>query len=366
MRILNTYIAKNLLIVFTASIVVMTFLMISASVLRVLKYVQAAGFEAIFQIILLSFPEALTYAMPIAMLVATTLVFSRMSAENEITAMRASGIGLWEITAPGLLMSIIVSCICFYLNMNVIPNAKFQIRNFGKTVGINNPTAILEEGESVKLGDEQSIFIERREGNKLFNVKMEFSKDQKIVREIHAKTGDIKTYPAEKRFELVLNNIVIKEFKINPDGSPKISRIPGESITVPYDAAHEINKQPLARKGKYLGLTDTLARIKIREEEGDTKKATYLLFTINKQMALALSPFAFFIMGMPFGFRSSRSETSAGLIMAVFIMIAYFIVIFIAEAVKKKANLHPEIIVWLPNIIYQIVGIYLLRRISKT
>ena len=366
MRILNTYISKNLLVVFTASIIVMTFLMISASVLKVLKFVQAAGFEAIFQIVLLSFPEALSYAMPIAMLVATTLVFSRMSAENEITAMRASGIGLWEITAPGLLMSIIISCICFYLNMNIIPNAKFQIRNFGKTVGINNPTAILEEGESVKLGNNQSIFIEKRDDNKLFNVKMEFSKDQKIVREIHAKTGDIQTYPAEKRFELILNNIVIKEFKTNADGTTQITRVPGDSITVPYDAAHEINKSNLARKGRYLGLTDTLARIKILEEEGKTTKSTQLLFNINKQMALALSPFAFFIMGMPFGFRSSRAETSAGLIMAVFIMISYFVVIFIAEAVKKKANLHPEIIVWLPNVIYQIVGIYLLRRISKT
>lgn len=366
MRILNTYITKNLLLVFSASIIVMTFLMISASVLRVLKYVQAAGFEAIFEIVLLSFPEALTYAMPIAILVSTTLVFSRMSAENEITAMRASGIGLWEITAPGLVLSIIVSILCFHLNMNVIPNCKFQIRNFGKTIGINNPTAILEEGRSVQLDNGQSIFIEKREGNKLYNVKMELSKNSKIDQEIHAKFGEIKTYPREKRFELILNEIVIKEFKLKADGTMQINRIPGDSITVPYDAAHEINKQPLARKGKYLGLTDTLARIKILEEQNKTKNATYLLFSINKQMALALSPFAFFIMAMPFGFRSSRAETSSGLIVAVFIMIAYFIVIFLAEAVKKKANLHPEIIVWIPNVIYQIVGIFLLRRISRT
>ena len=50
-------------------------------------------------------PEVLAFSIPIAMLVTVILVFSRMSAENEITALRASGISLWQITAPALILS---------------------------------------------------------------------------------------------------------------------------------------------------------------------------------------------------------------------------------------------------------------------
>ena len=103
MNILNRHILKNLLYVFTASLLVLTFILVLGLMIKILSRMDSTVSQVfIFQMFLMLLPKILAYAIPIATLVSVTLVFSRMSAENEITAMRASGISLWQIVNPAI------------------------------------------------------------------------------------------------------------------------------------------------------------------------------------------------------------------------------------------------------------------------
>ncbi|MCM8527701.1 MAG: LptF/LptG family permease, partial [Lentisphaeraceae bacterium] len=84
MKTLNTYVAKNLLIVFTAAIVVMSFIMLAGQLIKMLDLLSSGvSFSSFATLFLFVLPETLSFSLPIAILVAVILVFSKMSAENE-------------------------------------------------------------------------------------------------------------------------------------------------------------------------------------------------------------------------------------------------------------------------------------------
>ena len=121
MFILNWYVTKNFLATFTMSIVVLTFAMTGANLMRVIEYI-SQGLSPLIagKFLLLALPMALAFAIPWASLVSIMLVFGRMSADNEITAMRACGISILQIISPIIVSSFLLTCVCLWLQLQPV------------------------------------------------------------------------------------------------------------------------------------------------------------------------------------------------------------------------------------------------------
>ena len=106
MKILAKYITRQTLVTLAMTMGVFTFVLLLARILRQLSDLlvnRAVGLDVIAQFLLLVTPAVLSFSLPMAMLARALLVFGRMSADNEIVAMRASGIGLGRVAAPVIL-----------------------------------------------------------------------------------------------------------------------------------------------------------------------------------------------------------------------------------------------------------------------
>ena len=138
-----------------------------------------------------------------ATLTACLLGFGRLASDNEITAIRASGISIFRIATPVIIMSIIISLFLIPLNDQLIPKARFISRSILKEIGMKRPTAFLEAGTFIKDFENYIIFIYAIEGNKLRNIRIYQPQEGKQTRTVVAEEGEIIPIPEKNIIKFI-------------------------------------------------------------------------------------------------------------------------------------------------------------------
>ena len=103
----------------------------------------------------------------------------------------------------------------------------------------------------------------------------------------------------------------------------------------------------------------------IRLTKQMNKDSTELEVELNQRIAFALSPIAFLLLGLPLAIRTSRRETSVGLFLSVILAGAFFLSIILCESLSSRPYLFPQYLLWLPNIVFQVLGAVMTVKISK-
>ena len=342
----------------------MSFILMSGIIFKLFN--KGATFYNIGEIILLITPESLSFSMPLALLVATMLTYSRLSSDSELTAMRSSGINMWQIISPPLLLSIIIAIICFFLQFYLIPNCKYELRTKIKSIALENPSLFIMPEESVRIFNNQFIYVDKKDGNQLTGVFIKiFDKNERIIQTINAKSGSILYNKENHRINLPLQQVTILNYKYTENRPPSIVRLNAEK----WQFIHQIqgNQQPLLKRDKYLDLGGILVRHRLLNEQKSPKKnQDFLAFQIHKKMALSLSALALVMISLNFGLQSGRREVGYTLLLTMGLALSYFVLIAISSAVLSTNATAANILIWLPNIVYQVVGIFGIRKISST
>ena len=165
MRTLHLYLTRQMLATLGMTVFVFTlFLLLGNAIKEVLKLVinREATIGLALHAIALLIPYVLAYSLrPIGMLTAALLVFGRFSADQELTAARASGISLISLISPVLLLSVAVSGLCAWLNCDIAPASRMAYKKLLYQAMVSNPADLLQSGESTPFGD-MEIYVGKR------------------------------------------------------------------------------------------------------------------------------------------------------------------------------------------------------------
>ena len=101
------------------------------------------GWNLIGEFFLLSLPFTVAMTLPMAVLVSTLYAFSRLAAENEITAMKASGIGMTRVMIPVLLGATCIAAFMLFFNDQVLPRANHRLSTLQQDIARKKPTFAL-------------------------------------------------------------------------------------------------------------------------------------------------------------------------------------------------------------------------------
>ena len=365
MKTLNAYIARSLLLTTLIGIGILTFVMLSANLIKIFELLsRGVATSVLLRFVLYLLPDMLTFTIPLALLCSAVLVFSRLAANNEITAMRASGISLWQTVSPALLMSIVLSGICLWLHAKAGPECRYLASQLKRTEAVKNPMALIEPGRFVELPG-YVICVGKRQGNNLSDIHVcVLGKDGKLSQDITANRGTVSINQDERILELALEEATIASVDLS--GKPEqsdLGRFASKTFSFPLNYGEELDKRPLTRKLKYMDISMIFGRIYIDNARGINTTPHYV--ELHQRLSLALSPFAFLLIGIPFGVRSRRSETSVGLLLCLILALGFYVFLMLADGLKYQSGLHPEFLVWLPNILYQAGGLWALVAIAK-
>ncbi len=344
---------------FLSAIGILTFFMVGGRLYKIIdKLMEGVPLSAFLIMIGYMLPVVLSFTIPFAMLVSVMLIFGRLSADNEITAMRACGVSITQIIAPILLVAYLLSGLCLYLQLDIGPSLLGASRAILKNVALDNPTALIEPGRSVHYNN-YIIYVGEKDGEKLSDIQLISIDDSKrVAADITASTGTMTVDKIKK----VINLNLFQCQSINQPYSNSKSTMTSDKLTINIDYGKQLGNKRLATRPKYMNTTQLFAQMQIARKHN--LATTGLEIEMNRRIAMALAPIAFVLLGLPLAIRTSRRETSVGLFLGVILSIVYFMAIIIFISLESKAFLFPQYLLWLPCILYQVAGITMIYKIA--
>src|SRR6516165_11823364 len=170
MCILHRMILWELAKVFTLSLLGITGILLMAGIVAEASQ-QGLGPSQIVAIIPLLIPSTLPYTIPATTLFATCVVYGRLSADNEILAIKSAGINILKVIWPGMLLGLVMSCLTMGMYYRIIPYSHHLMRTmFLKDVEQLMYTVLKRERKIEQPKLAYAIFVNRVEGKKLINV----------------------------------------------------------------------------------------------------------------------------------------------------------------------------------------------------
>lgn len=419
MRTLNRYIFWDYLIIFLAALGLITFVMTIGAVVKAID-LMARGISPMLlaRFFLQNVPYILSFSMPISTLFATLLLFGRLSMDNEISAMKACGISLWRLAAPLILASIFFTAICVYINSEVAPVAKHANRELLRNAGVEEPLNLLEEGRFIHDFPGLMIYVGRKNGAEVKDVvAYELDPEGTVKRSVRAKHGTIEPDNENRLLRVKLYDVRIEmPDAADPNDVSKTTYVNAEYYPVKLDFEEMLKggSGPMKRGHMTLSSLMDLTRyarriapmtpeerlVEEKKNDGDrlyfdyqvesgdlSFKKQLALFTTrrmllqlkpedleieasrmsieaNSRVSIAIGCFTFMLIGIPLGVKSHRKETSVGMILSLGVVFAYYIFIVIAKALAEYPWIHPDLFLWIPLVVAQILGFRLIRRAS--
>jgi len=164
LRILTRYVLRQLVAPFMFAAVLLTALMMLDVVAdRFGSLVgKGLGWRPVAEVFLYSIPFMFAVIVPMAVLVAVLYVFNRLAADNEISAMKASGVSLARITAPVVLVAAILAVGLVEFNNTILPESNHKLSLLLQSIGRKSPTFALPEREVRELADGKLFLVAQK------------------------------------------------------------------------------------------------------------------------------------------------------------------------------------------------------------
>ena len=383
MKTLHKYLARQVVASLLMTVAVFTFVLLLGNVLReILRLLvdRLATLGIVIEAVGLLIPWVWVFALPMAMLTATLLVFGRFSADQELTAARASGISLLSLIPPILLLSLALCAASAVVNMEFGPRCRVAYKNllFKVTVGLSN--AQFPEGQSIRDFPGYIFSVGKNRKQNLEDVRVYRLEDRTYI---SAPRGRVEVDALNKKITVRLFNAKsvtlgngrmdvgsAEELPLTFDLNPPSKEAPNTDIsdmtfTQLNDKLRDLEKI-INRPLSVHGLTPEEQRNILRELERQRSDLTSpIRVYIHRQAAFSFACFGFALVGIPLGIRVHRRETNVGVAIALMLVMIYYSFILVGQALSARPEFAPHLIVWLPNFIFQAAGAVLLWRANR-
>ena len=380
MGTLNKYILRQVAGAAFMTVALFVFVLVLGNVMKEVVGDLAAGRLSIgffLYIVALLIPGVIPYALPMGMLTGILLVFGRMSAQSEVVAIKACGRSIYSMAVPVFFIAILASLFSVGINFNYAPIADRTYKSALKNLIRNNPLQFIQPGSFIKDFPGYIIYANSEENKELLGFRIwELDKQGRSRVSIQADKGVLDYNDKTDEIVLTLKNGSAEKAR---DDDPENLRIP--LPTARFDEL--VIKLPLSEiiggmdKGntrlKLMTFSELMAARDTwhpRPIEETTPELAYrdkieVRIQIQKNFAMAFSIFSMVVLAVPLGIKASRSETFANVAIALALAMSYYMMIVVISWLEKYPHIRPDLLIWLPNLLFQTAGCCLIYRSSK-
>ena len=367
MKIIDRAISRELAVNVLFSIFVLSLVLVVGNILRKLLPLLVnhdVPVEYLITFIAYILPFSLIFTIPWGLLTAILLVFGRLSADNELIALRANGVSIARICVPLAAVALACCAICFWLNVSVAPAAQEALRSTIYDLATRNPMALFDSDQVIDQFPGRKIYVGKKEGNKLENIIVfEMNDDDVLIRVTHARSGMLEADLPNKR---ILMHLYQARYQQRDEKDPLDLRKIRDGIsmaegTLPISLEELYEKEKKRPSRSALSIQQLLDQLKSESSKERSASRT----EINKRFSFPFSCLAFALIGVPLGVTAHRRETSIGFAMGLIVAVTYFLFVIIGDTLRSNPSLHPELLVWLPNALFLVLGAFLFRRLAR-
>lgn len=306
------------------------------------------------QIFLLFIPTILSLSVPMSMLLACLLTFGRLSEDNEVLALRASGLSFRQILWPPIAFAVFLGLVLIPFNASMTPRAMGLFRTLYHKIANTDPLIQIEARRFLALQNIR-LYADRvdKERKSLFDVWLYRSLPSATER-IFARQGSAQM--TNNRFTLTLEEGQMERIE---------STKPTEFLHVDFqqyeiDLPVNIGVSPRDRGRRELSARELGQEIDRRRSRG--LPLGELTAEFHLRFALAFAPIALALIGIPLGMTLERGGRGVGFGAAIGVIFIYYLLLVMGMNLAERETLPALPALWLANIVTSAVGVILYRR----
>jgi lipopolysaccharide export LptBFGC system permease protein LptF len=373
LRIFDRYLGKQVLSATLMGVLLLSGVMVLGNVYKKLDELLGdtkLPFSVIAEFIGLIIPFSLIFTIPWAFLTGILLVFGRLSTDNELVSLRMTGWSMPRICASVFALSLALSAVCFWVNVDLAPAAKNRMKLLFYEVAVENPEALFQEGRVLDRVPGFRIHTGKRDGRELKNLEIIELDGFHAKRTVRARRALLETKEGELDFTLRLFDAEIESYTLSAD--KKIEKIDFLSaketaLTFPLsrlkDKSMKVNASMKTTEQLWQELSDKKDAIIGRDME--PRHLSQSRTELNKRYSFSLACFTFALIGIPLGVTAQRRDTSTGFALSLITATVYIGMIIFGDTMNEKPGSYPHLIMWLPNIVFLGVGGWLFYKLSR-
>ena len=368
MKIIDRYLSGQIMGTVLWAVSLLTMILVLGNVLRDLLSLllsHQVPITYIVAFIAYLLPFSLIYSIPWGILVATLLVFGKLSSDNELVALRSNGVGMPRICFPVFVIAVGFLAICLWINLYAAPIAELKLRSAAFDLASNDPLALFGSDEVIDQFPNRKIYVGKKEGSTLHDLHIfEMNAQNLPMRVIYARRG---TLEVDKKNEQILLHVYDARYEERDASAPDDLKKLRHGITM-REGVLPISLQELLRKARNNERPNEMTLDQLRgalEKSKDAEDEAAFRTEVSKRFSNSMAVFTFVLVGIPLAVTAQRKETSVGIALSLVVAFSYFIIIVLTDNVKHKPDLHPEILIWLPNVLYLSIGGALFFRLAR-
>ncbi len=323
------------------------------------------------QVLLFSIPRWLAFSMPIGTLMASLFVFTRLSANSELTALRSLGITTVRMISAALALSIVMTLFTFVLNDLVVPRSERYAevtlkKGLGKAIASEKGSNIIfpNFGEKIKsdgVKDRNALL-------QLFYAR-NFEDDQMLEVAVldFTKPG--------------LSQMLIAERAIWNEGQSSWDFLDGQILSLAANGSstkadfdryvYPLGSGPLRlakieKDAVNMTVAEALQAQRLYEEAGSIKDARKIRVRIQEKFTVPMACLVFGLFGATLGAQPNyRTSRSFSFVLTLGIIAVYYVIGFSFSSLGVKGTLPPIVAAWLPVLVSLGAGGFLLKQVSR-
>lgn len=358
----HLYILKELSYILLLSLVILTFILVMSRLGKLTDLVINKGVELmdIVLLIVYSSPPYLTFTLPMAFLLSTIVTLGRLSTENEILALKASGVNLRCLFVPIASVGIIISAVALFNTNFLLPTSANLFRDTLLNVLKKGITVDDKEGIFNDTVPGVVIYIDRvdTQTNKLTGILVSDDRDKDEKQTISASNGFIHLDPATLDLSFILYNGSLHKWEKKDDTYRTISF---KDYTFMINLAKMLPPSAGVRKRPF-----EMDRSELKNAMRLAKKDRIydLQIEIYKKITIPLSALAFVLLTVPLGIRRKVEGRFSGIVYSLALFVFYYMLMALTENLGKTLHIPPALISAIPNTTIVFLGLYLLRNLN--
>ena len=364
-KIFDRYLFKEMLIPFSINVVFFTFIFLMARMLDITNLVvnYNIGVDKVLRLFFYLTPYFLVFVIPMSVMMSILLTFMRLSADNEIVALKAGGVGVYRLLPPALLLCALGAGLTFLMAVVGQPWGELAAKRLTVQVAAEH----IDVGLKARIFNDsfKNVMIYVNEvdtrNNYLIDVFIEDSRSDKITNTVVAPKGRLLKEADQLVFHLVLYDGSIVQSDLS---NHTANAIRFDTYDVRLDLHDAIAGTEKIRKGRNeMSLSEL--RAYIASLPPDSGRRFRALREFHRKFSIPAACIVLGFLAIPLGIQTRAKTKSTGLVTGLGLFLLYYLILSLGVVFSESDMYPPVVSMWMPNLVMGCVGLFLFVRVVK-
>ncbi len=363
MRILTRYILNEVFSHSVLGLLIFTFVIFIRHVDQLIELVarHSLPLPSVLTLFLLPIPNILVLTIPMAVLVGTLLGLSRMAADGEVIAARASGMGVWQFVRPVMGFAFAGWAVALWMSLTLAPQAVRKLNRMEVELKTTQVAYEIQPRVFIEQFPKLLLYLEDVTGSgsrtRWRGVFIADTTERDALKITLAESGLLVNEAGSGRLTLHLTQGSTHEIDSQHPEQYSVIFFNDTAIPVLLEQSGAIPAEKQTPSALTVG--ELIGRLRNPPE----RRAA--LVELHYRLALPAASLVLALVGIPLGMYTRKGGKAAGLMVTILLVFAYYILMAFGLSLSKQGSLHPAVGLWLANLIFAMVGVTLMIHLRR-